>query len=154
MAGGHGSQIGPHRVITDLVVDIDRDSHTTITVHISSAHCSHYTLLPTAFIMSILLVCTLLLFVVSVADAASYPLSSRGLGLEFQGIGGLSGGGATSRLLPDYADPYRDQILDFLFKVAPAPAASGPLLSHRCTDVRVCGDAGVRSRSSVRLCRS
>lgn len=36
--------------------------------------------------------------------------------LTFDGIGGLSGGGATSRLLPDYAEPSRTQILDYLFK--------------------------------------
>lgn len=36
--------------------------------------------------------------------------------LTFDGIGGLSGGGATSRLLPDYAEPQRTQILDYLFK--------------------------------------
>lgn len=31
------------------------------------------------------------------------------------GIGGLSGGGATSRFLPNYESPYVDQILDYLF---------------------------------------
>ncbi|XP_012992911.3 galactocerebrosidase [Esox lucius] len=39
-----------------------------------------------------------------------------GLGRVFDGIGGLSGGGATSRLLVNYAEPYRRQILDYLFK--------------------------------------
>ncbi|XP_052001514.1 galactocerebrosidase isoform X1 [Xyrauchen texanus] len=39
-----------------------------------------------------------------------------GLGRSFDGIGGLSGGGATSRLLVNYAEPYRSQILDYLFK--------------------------------------
>ncbi|XP_072545120.1 galactocerebrosidase [Salminus brasiliensis] len=39
-----------------------------------------------------------------------------GLGRTFDGIGGLSGGGATSRLLVNYAEPYRSQILDYLFK--------------------------------------
>ncbi|XP_008285243.1 galactocerebrosidase isoform X2 [Stegastes partitus] len=38
------------------------------------------------------------------------------LGRVFDGIGGLSGGGATSRLLVNYAEPYRSQILDYLFK--------------------------------------
>ncbi|XP_056333351.1 galactocerebrosidase isoform X2 [Danio aesculapii] len=42
---------------------------------------------------------------------------SLGLGQTFDGIGGLSGGGATSRLLVNYAEPYRSQILDYLFKV-------------------------------------
>ncbi|XP_056623840.1 galactocerebrosidase [Triplophysa dalaica] len=39
-----------------------------------------------------------------------------GLGRSFDGIGGLSGGGATSRLLVNYAEPYRSQVLDYLFK--------------------------------------
>ncbi|XP_060773967.1 galactocerebrosidase [Neoarius graeffei] len=46
-----------------------------------------------------------------------YILDDRfGLGRRFDGIGGLSGGGATSRLLINYKEPYRSQILDFLFK--------------------------------------
>eukprot|EP00062_Callorhinchus_milii_P018119 gi/632971232/ref/XP_007902070.1/ PREDICTED: galactocerebrosidase isoform X2 [Callorhinchus milii] len=49
--------------------------------------------------------------------AATYPLHDRrGLGSQFDGIGGLSGGGATSRLLVNYAEPFRSQILDYLFK--------------------------------------
>jgi len=32
------------------------------------------------------------------------------------GVGGLSGGGATSVLLPFYPEPARSDILDFLFK--------------------------------------
>ncbi|XP_070540042.1 galactocerebrosidase-like [Ptychodera flava] len=41
---------------------------------------------------------------------------SKGLGRVFDGIGGISGGGATSRLLVNYSEPYRSQILDYLFK--------------------------------------
>jgi len=37
-------------------------------------------------------------------------------GQTFWGIGGLSGGGGTSRLLYDYKEPQRSQILDYLFK--------------------------------------
>ncbi|XP_064783847.1 galactocerebrosidase isoform X1 [Oncorhynchus masou masou] len=49
--------------------------------------------------------------------AESYVLDDKiGLGRTFDGIGGLSGGGATSRLLVNYAEPYRSQILDYLFK--------------------------------------
>ena len=36
-------------------------------------------------------------------------------GLEFEGIGAVSAG-ASSRLLIDYPEPYRSDILDFLFK--------------------------------------
>uniref|UniRef100_A0A672JXY2 Galactocerebrosidase n=1 Tax=Sinocyclocheilus grahami TaxID=75366 RepID=A0A672JXY2_SINGR len=61
-----------------------------------------------------------LLFTVSCllgCSAESYVIDDRiGLGREFDGIGGLSGGGATSRLLVNYEEPYRSHILDFLFK--------------------------------------
>ena len=73
--------------------------------------------------VSLLLVVTLLLNTLlwkvdSATPSASsgvYPVSSTRLGRVFDGIGGLSGGGATSRLLPTYPQPYVDQILDFLF---------------------------------------
>merc|ERR1711871_329665 len=35
---------------------------------------------------------------------------------QFYGLGGLSGGGATSRLLPDYPQHAQSDILDLLFK--------------------------------------
>ena len=50
-------------------------------------------------------------------EATSYYVDdSAGPGRTFHGIGGLSGGGATSVLLRDYPEPQRSQILDFLFK--------------------------------------
>ncbi|XP_053458014.1 galactocerebrosidase isoform X1 [Nycticebus coucang] len=58
-----------------------------------------------------LLLCALL------APGGTYVLDdSDGLGREFDGIGAVSGGGATSRLLVNYPEPYRSQILDYLFK--------------------------------------
>lgn len=61
-------------------------------------------------------VCLLSLTVPSLSGQI-YPLTDEGgLGRVFDGIGGLSGGGATSRLLVNYAEPYRSQILDYLFK--------------------------------------
>ncbi|XP_007255486.2 galactocerebrosidase [Astyanax mexicanus] len=52
-----------------------------------------------------------------VCSAEDYFLDDLiGLGRRFDGIGGLSGGGATSRLLINYKEPYRSQILDYLFK--------------------------------------
>jgi galactosylceramidase len=48
--------------------------------------------------------------------AATYAISDEhGVGRVFEGVGAISGGGATSRLLVDYSDPYRAQILDYLF---------------------------------------
>ena len=57
----------------------------------------------------------------SAAAAAAAPtviLTSSALAESrlFDGFSGLSGGGATSRLLPDYPEPQRGEILDLLFK--------------------------------------
>jgi len=41
---------------------------------------------------------------------------ASGVGRRFDGIGGLRGGGATSKLLVNYPEKLRDQILDYLFK--------------------------------------
>ncbi|XP_029316097.1 galactocerebrosidase isoform X2 [Cottoperca gobio] len=61
-----------------------------------------------------------------------------GLGRVFDGIGGLSGGGATSRLLVNYAEPYRSQILDYLFKVGYDPNFGASL---HILKVEIGGDA-------------
>ncbi|WP_329173101.1 ricin-type beta-trefoil lectin domain protein [Streptomyces sp. NBC_01477] len=37
-------------------------------------------------------------------------------GRTFDGVGAISGGGGNSRLLYDYPEPYRSQVLDYLFK--------------------------------------
>ncbi len=54
------------------------------------------------------------------AAAAGAPvqvvLDASGPGGRFDGVGATSGGGATSRLLVDYPEPQRAQILDYLFK--------------------------------------
>ncbi|XP_068451578.1 galactocerebrosidase isoform X2 [Clinocottus analis] len=62
-------------------------------------------------------VLTLLGLCAALGSSHAYVLTDHdGLGRTFDGIGGLSGGGATSRLLVNYAEPYRSQILDYLFK--------------------------------------
>ena len=43
-------------------------------------------------------------------------LDGRKEGRRFDGIGAVSGGGATSRFLREYPEPQRSQILDYLFK--------------------------------------
>ncbi len=43
-------------------------------------------------------------------------LDSHAAGRVFEGIGGASGGGAVSRLLINYPEPQRSEILDYLFK--------------------------------------
>lgn len=39
----------------------------------------------------------------------------RSIGKRFDGLGAISGGGATSRLLVDYPIEQREQVLDLLF---------------------------------------
>jgi len=50
------------------------------------------------------------------AVSTSIALNGGGGGRPFDGIGAISGGGGNSRLLIDYPEPYRTQILDYLFK--------------------------------------
>ena len=50
-------------------------------------------------------------YVIDDAPCAAGSPACRAL----DGVGGLSGGGATSVLLPHYPEPQRSEILDFLF---------------------------------------
>jgi galactosylceramidase len=53
----------------------------------------------------------------SVAHAAqTVTINSADTGSKYEGVGAVSGGGATSVLLHDYVEPQRSQILDYLFK--------------------------------------
>lgn len=52
----------------------------------------------------------------AVPSSSAINVDKKGASLTFNGIGGLSGGGATSRLLVDYKEPQRSQVLDYLFK--------------------------------------
>jgi hypothetical protein len=50
------------------------------------------------------------------AVSTSISLNGSSSGRVFDGIGAISGGGGNSRLLIDYPEPSRSQILDYLFK--------------------------------------
>lgn len=67
---------------------------------------------------SVFLSSTMLLLLSPVGTAADLAvvLDGRGSGRTFDGVGAVSGGGGNSRLLIEYPEPYRSQILDFLFK--------------------------------------
>ncbi|WP_052390319.1 RICIN domain-containing protein [Streptomyces sp. NRRL B-24484] len=61
------------------------------------------------------------LFAVSPPATAATPdttvtVDGNGTGRTFDGIGAVSGGGGNSRLLIDYPEPQRSQILDYMFK--------------------------------------
>jgi galactosylceramidase len=57
-----------------------------------------------------------LCFLTISADAQTINLNGNAGGKRFDGIGAVSGGGATSVLLKDYPEVQRNQILDLLFK--------------------------------------
>ena len=57
------------------------------------------------------------LAIVTAVDPAILRVDPAGISAHaFDGVGGLSGGGATSRLLVDYQEEQRIEILDLLFK--------------------------------------
>jgi len=65
---------------------------------------------------------------IATAGEYIYLLDGEQVGRKFDGIGGLSGGGATTRLLVDYEPKVRDHVLDLLFK--PKYGASLQILKH------------------------
>ena len=50
------------------------------------------------------------------ARTSSSRIDPRAVGATFDGIGGASGGGGGTRLLVDYPEPQRSDLLDILFK--------------------------------------
>ena len=73
----------------------------------------------------------LALAAVATAAAAPFRIDSSAPGARpYDGTAGLSGGGATSKLLPSYSAGPRDEIFDALFK--PNHIASLNLLKIEC----------------------
>ena len=56
------------------------------------------------------------LLTAALAAAQTVTIDAAGGGKLLDGVGAISGGGGNSRLLIDYPEPYRGQILDYLFK--------------------------------------
>jgi hypothetical protein len=48
--------------------------------------------------------------------ATTITINGTGAGRVFDGVGAISGGGGNSRLLIDYPEPQRSQVLDYLFR--------------------------------------
>ncbi|MCX6238016.1 MAG: galactosylceramidase [Bacteroidia bacterium] len=60
--------------------------------------------------------CLFLSLFVTTINGQTINIDGAAGGKRFDGIGAVSGGGATSVLLKDYPEPQRDQVLDLLFK--------------------------------------
>src|SRR5438445_13001783 len=70
-----------------------------------------------AVFSALVLTAALITIPVAVAQAAtSLTIDGGSPGRTFDGVGAISGGGGNSRLLIDYPEPQRGQILDYLFK--------------------------------------
>ena len=70
-----------------------------------------------ATLVAVLLTAAMSLIAVSSARAAvAITINGGSAGRTLDGVGAISGGGGNSRLLIDYAEPQRSQILDYLFK--------------------------------------
>jgi galactosylceramidase len=79
------------------------------------AHCRHRPRLTASFLGGLFL--GLVAPIGQVAHAAqTVTINSADTGSKYEGVGAVSGGGATSVLLHDYVEPQRSQILDYLFK--------------------------------------
>jgi hypothetical protein len=70
----------------------------------------------------------------SAATSTTITVTGTGSGRVYDGVGAISGGGGNSRLLVDYPEPQRTQILDYLFK--PGYGASVQVLK-----IEIGGDA-------------
>lgn len=78
---------------------------------------------------------TILALLLLSAAATAFVLSDADRAVKFGGVGAISGGGATSRLLFDYPEPTRSAILDMLWK-----PQHGAALQH--VKVEIPADAG------------
>ena len=79
-------------------------------------------------------------------------LDKKGVGRAFDGLGAISGGGATSRLLVDYPPAQQEQILDYLFK--PNFGASLQILKVEIVRLEVIMLAALGRSSVFSCCRS
>src|SRR3954451_2860619 len=67
-------------------------------------------------VLSLATIGTIVAVAAPTAAATSITLDGASGGRTFDGVGAVSGGGGNSRLLIDYPEPQRGQILDYLFK--------------------------------------
>ena len=93
--------------------------------------------------------------VVSIPDSNATLISATAPWYRFDGVGGLSGGGATSTFLMAYDDPIRSEIMDWMFK--PGFAGSLDILKVEigCDDETTdgCESCHMRSPTEVNCSR-
>ena len=70
----------------------------------------------TAILAAVLVAWTVVVAAAPAQAATSITINGGSGGRTFDGVGAVSGGGGNSRLLIDYPEPQRGQILDYLFK--------------------------------------
>ncbi len=70
---------------------------------------------PDIYLPSMLL-CLIMSFFLITVNGQTVNIDGTAGGKRFDGIGAVSGGGASSVLLKDYPEPQRSQVLNFLFK--------------------------------------
>ena len=72
----------------------------------------------TASVLGVVVTAAALLtgFAAPAQAATAITINGASGGRAFDGVGAISGGGGNSRLLIDYPEPQRSQILDYLFK--------------------------------------
>lgn len=84
---------------------------------------------PSALLSALILLFTGVIGLVVVrpahAAAVSVTVDGAGSGRVFDGVGAISAGGGNSRLLIDYPEPQRSQLLDYLFKPGYGAALQG-----------------------------
>ena len=82
-----------------------------------------------------LIVIGLLTLLFPVAKAQTIHLSSEATGKQFDGIGAVNGGGATSVLLKDYPEPWRSQIMDMVYKPMFGASVSAPFRTTKAAQL-------------------
>lgn len=97
--------------------------------------------------------CVLIIILVSASivtygNAGANPIliSDAYVARPFYGIGAISGGGATGRLLFDYAEPHRSQVLDLLFATQ-----KGANLQHQKVEIAADADTTCGSECAHRI---
>src|ERR1700755_1222054 len=78
--------------------------------------------LRSAALVVLCLVATNLVAAPAAGAATTVTINGGSSGRTFDGVGAISGGGGNRRLLFDYPEPQRSQILDYLFKPGYGPA--------------------------------